>query len=109
MRRRCPRGNVRRNVRCNVRRHVRCYVRSNVYGELMTRSVLATLLVAAACTQPAPAPTPVATTALPERAVRRDIPMTNAIRRAFAAGTRDSTGRPGHNYWQLRTDYTINV
>ena len=32
------------------------------------------------------------TSRLPERAVRRDIPMTNAIRRAFAAGTRDSTG-----------------
>jgi hypothetical protein len=45
----------------------------------------------------------------PERAVRRDIPMTNAIRRAFAAGTRDSSGRPGHNYTQLRTDYTINA
>jgi hypothetical protein len=45
----------------------------------------------------------------PERAVRRDIPMTNAIRRAFAAGTRDSTGRPGRNYGQLRTDYTINA
>ena len=46
---------------------------------------------------------------LPERAVRRDIPMTNAIQRAFAAGTRDSTGRPGRNYAQLRNDYTINV
>lgn len=46
---------------------------------------------------------------LPERAVRRDIPITNAIRRALAAGTRDSTGRPGRNYWQLRTDYRINV
>jgi hypothetical protein len=45
----------------------------------------------------------------PERAVRRDIPMTNAIERAFAAGTRDSTGRPGRNYAQLRNDYTINV
>ena len=45
----------------------------------------------------------------PERAIRRDIPLTNAIRRAFAAGTRDSTGRPGRNYWQLRTDYTINA
>ncbi|HEY7394681.1 MAG TPA: M1 family peptidase, partial [Gemmatimonadaceae bacterium] len=50
-----------------------------------------------------------AATRLPERAVRRDIPMTNAIRRAFAAGTRDSTGRPGRNYAQLRTDYTINA
>jgi hypothetical protein len=46
---------------------------------------------------------------LPERAVRRDIPMTNAIRRAFAAGARDSTGRPGRNYGQLRTDYTIHA
>ena len=49
------------------------------------------------------------TTRLPERAVRRDIPITNAIRRAYAAGTRDSTGRPGRNYWQLRTDYTISA
>ncbi len=46
---------------------------------------------------------------LPERAIRRDIPLTNSIRRAFALGTRDSTGRPGRNYWQLRTDYTIQV
>ena len=45
----------------------------------------------------------------PERAVRRDIPMTNAIRRAMAAGTRDSTGRPGRNYWQLRVDYNIRA
>ena len=45
----------------------------------------------------------------PERTIRRDVPMTNAIRRAFAAGTRDSTGRPGRNYWQLKTDYTIRV
>lgn len=47
--------------------------------------------------------------ALPERAVRRDIPITNAIRRAYTAGTRDSTGMPGRNYWQLRTDYSIDV
>src|SRR5687767_1133286 len=46
---------------------------------------------------------------LPERAVRRDIPITNAIRRAFQSGTRDSTGKPGRNYWQLRTDYTIQA
>ncbi len=45
----------------------------------------------------------------PERAIRRDIPISNAIRRAYAAGTRDSTGRPGHRYWQLRTDYSIDV
>jgi hypothetical protein len=44
-----------------------------------------------------------------ERAVRRDIPMTDMIRRAFAAGTRDSTGSPGPHYWQLWTDYTIGA
>src|SRR5512140_3581492 len=43
------------------------------------------------------------------RGIRRDVPMTNAIRRAFDAGTRDASGRPGPNYWQLQTDYTINV
>jgi len=41
------------------------------------------------------------------RAIRRDLPLTNTIRRAFATGTRDSTGRPGRNYWQLWMDYTI--
>jgi hypothetical protein len=41
--------------------------------------------------------------------VRRDIPMTSTIRRAFAAGTRDATGRPGRNYWQLWTDYRIEA
>ncbi len=46
---------------------------------------------------------------IPERAVRRDIPLTNMIRRAMAAGTRDSSGRPGRNYWQLWTEYTINA
>lgn len=35
--------------------------------------------------------------------------MTNAIRRAMAAGSRDSTGRPAAKYWQLRTDYDIDV
>ena len=43
------------------------------------------------------------------RAIRRDVPMTNAIRRAFDAGTRDRTGRPGPHYWQIQTDYTISV
>jgi hypothetical protein len=46
---------------------------------------------------------------VPPRAIRRDIPMTNAIRRAMAAGSRDSTGRPTAKYWQLRTDYDIDV
>ncbi len=45
----------------------------------------------------------------PDRAIRRDVPLTNAIRRAFEAGTRDFTGRPGPNYWQLEADYTIEA
>jgi hypothetical protein len=56
-----------------------------------------------------PRPTAAQLSAIPPRAVRRDVPITNSIRRAFAAGTRDSTGRPGRNYWQLRTDYAIDV
>jgi hypothetical protein len=43
------------------------------------------------------------------RAIRRDVPLTNGIRRAYEAGTRDRTGRPGPNYWQLQTDYVINA
>jgi hypothetical protein len=43
------------------------------------------------------------------RAVRRDVPLTNAIRRAFEAGTRNRTGRPGPNYWQFQADYVINA
>src|SRR2546430_13012286 len=65
-------------------------------------ALAATLLLAPnGAAQSAPRP--------PERAVRRDIPLTNMIRRAFAAGTRDSTGRPGRNYWQLWTEYTIDA
>lgn len=59
--------------------------------------------------QGSPARPGVSATSRPPRAVRRDIPLTNAIRRALAAGTRDSTGRPGRAYWQLRTDYAIDV
>jgi hypothetical protein len=43
------------------------------------------------------------------RAIRRDVPLTNSIRRAFEAGTRDFTGKPGPNYWQLKTDFTIEA
>ena len=49
------------------------------------------------------------TAGVPERAIRRDLPLGNMIRRAFAAGTRDSSGRPGRNYWQLSTDYRITA
>jgi hypothetical protein len=43
------------------------------------------------------------------RAIRRDVPLTNSIRRAYEARTRDMTGRPGPNYWQLQADYTIQA
>ena len=43
------------------------------------------------------------------RSIRRDIPLTNAIRNAFEAGTRDFSGKPGSAYWQLETDFTIEV
>src|SRR4051812_25216625 len=43
------------------------------------------------------------------RAIRRDVPLTNSIRRAYEAGTRDLTGRPGPNYWQLQADYSIDA
>ncbi|HEX5436545.1 MAG TPA: M1 family metallopeptidase [Gemmatimonadaceae bacterium] len=46
----------------------------------------------------------------PERAVRRSLPLPPMIRRAYAAGTRDSTtGVPGPNYWQQSADYRIDA
>ena len=45
----------------------------------------------------------------PFRAIRRDVPLTSSIRRALAAGTRNMSGRPGENYWQLQTDFTISA
>jgi hypothetical protein len=45
----------------------------------------------------------------PQRSIRHDIPLTNMIRRAFEAGTRDSTGTPGADYWQLEVDYVIDA
>ncbi|MES2523668.1 MAG: M1 family metallopeptidase [Gemmatimonadota bacterium] len=58
---------------------------------------------------PAAASAASSTAGVPPRAVRRDVPITNSIRRALAAGTRDSTGSPGRNYWQMRADYRIDV
>lgn len=43
------------------------------------------------------------------RVIRQDVPMTNSIRKAFAEGTRDFSGTPGPNYWQLETDFTIHA
>lgn len=47
--------------------------------------------------------------ALSTRAIRRNIPLTNSIQKAYRSGTRDTSGRPGPNYWQLKTDYSINA
>ncbi len=47
--------------------------------------------------------------ALTKRAIRRNIPLTNSIEKAYRAGTRNTSGRPGANYWQLKTDYSINA
>ncbi|WP_316767112.1 M1 family metallopeptidase [Pedobacter frigiditerrae] len=44
-----------------------------------------------------------------KRSIRLDVPMTNSIRKAFTAGTRDFSGKPGPNYWQLEADYTIKA
>ena len=80
------------------------------YHRRMTRRLLVSVAALAAVVLPFSVLAQQAATPneLP-RAIRRDVPMTNTIRRAFAAGTRDNTGRPGRNYWQLQTDYTINV
>ena len=41
------------------------------------------------------------------RSIRRTIPISRSFENGLRAGTRDSTGRPGARYWQLRTDYAI--
>lgn len=78
---------------------------------MTVRSVAALALLASAAASPLTAQqsAPLSTPSGAPRAVRRDIPLTNMIRRAWEAGTRDSTGRPGRNYWQLWNDYTINA
>src|SRR4029078_4791764 len=72
---------------------------------LRRTSIVLFLLGSVALQGQQPAPVASAT----PRAVRRDVPMTNSIRRAWEAGTRDKSGRPGPNYWQLPTDYTIDA
>ena len=52
---------------------------------------------------------PVSANPLVPRAIRRDVPLTNAIRHGLDAGTRDLSGRPGANYWQLQVDYSIDA
>ena len=44
-----------------------------------------------------------------KRAIRTDVPLPSAFMNAFEAKTRGFTGKPGRNYWQLETDYTIKA
>ena len=90
----------------------------NRRSRVLVSAVASVAFSSTACAQVATgsAAAPVITTSpagavatIPERAIRRDIPLTNSIRRAFAAGTRDSSGKPGARYWQLWMDYRINV
>ena len=78
---------------------------------MSTRSFVPFLLAAAVTAVPSAAfgQSAASTGSHTERAVRRDIPLTNAILQAFAAGTRDSTGVPGAKYWQFQVDYTIHA
>ncbi len=52
---------------------------------------------------------PLAAQQEPPRAIRRTVPITRSFEAGLKAGTRDSTGRPGARYWQLGTDYKIDV
>ncbi len=82
---------------------------------MTVRSIVALALLASTAALPVsaqqsqPVPGPLFTPSSAPRAIRRDIPLTDMIRRAWDAGTRDSTGRPGRNYWQLWNEYTINA
>ena len=76
---------------------------------MITRITIIILLIACQVTfaqQNSPIRKSIETT---KRPVRTDVPMTNSIRKAFKAGTRDFSGKPGPNYWQLEADYTINA
>ena len=73
----------------------------SVFAAVAASLVVVVVAPVVSITAQAPQPAP--------RAIRRDVPMTNTIRRAWDAGTRDASGRPGPNYWQLQVDYTINA
>ncbi|HSG01827.1 MAG TPA: M1 family metallopeptidase [Vicinamibacterales bacterium] len=75
----------------------------------MPKRVFPAFILVAAMLAPAAWVAVAAQGSAPARAIRRDVPLTNSIRRAIDAGTRTLTGRPGPNYWQLETDFTIRV
>jgi len=73
--------------------------------------LLAALTALGACASASvkPAPAPVSSNPFPERAVRRDLPVWPSLRRAYATGTRDSSGAPARGYWQQKVDYRIDA
>jgi hypothetical protein len=71
---------------------------------ILSAILLITTTLASAQTNPKPVRSAIDTQ---KRSIRLDVPMTNSIRKAFKAGTRDFSGKPGPNYWQLEADYTI--
>lgn len=81
----------------------------NLRISLHTAAVAALLTAACARNTPRPTIAAAAVTSRPERFVRSDLPMNSAFRRAYASGTRDSSGAPGRRYWQQRVDYRIEA
>ena len=78
-------------------------------AQLVPRFARSGLAVLGALALALPAAASAQESGAPERAVKRDLPLTDAIQRAHAAGTRDMTGMPGPAYWQLRVDYDIEA
>lgn len=77
---------------------------------MTTRILTSLLLITTTLVSAQHAPKPVRNSIeTQKRSIRLDVPMTNSIRKAFKAGTRDFSGKPGPNYWQLEADYIINA
>ncbi|GAB4023067.1 M1 family metallopeptidase [Spirosoma migulaei] len=77
---------------------------------MITRITVLTLLIASTVASAQQTNLPIRKTVdTPKRSIRLDVPMTNSIRNAFKVGTRDFSGKPGPNYWQLEADYTIKA
>jgi hypothetical protein len=72
-------------------------------------TAVAALISACAPAAPQTSPVPSEMPKPSERAVRRDLPMPPSFRKAYAMGTRDSSGAPGKRYWSQRADYKIDA
>ncbi|QMW02733.1 M1 family metallopeptidase [Spirosoma foliorum] len=77
---------------------------------MITRITFLTLLIGSTVVSAQQTSSPIRKTVeTSKRSVRLDVPITNSIQNAFKAGTRDFSGKPGPNYWQLEADYTIKA